>query len=78
VTSSRLSSADLERLSEEWSLRLEEGLARASFTAEELTELAQRQRALAQVTDSSGQRRALIALAERYELAARERAAVSG
>jgi len=75
--SRRLSHCELEQLSEAWTLRLEDGLDQASFTALELSELAAQQRSLSRLTDSPGQRRAFIALAERFERAARERAAVS-
>lgn len=71
----RLSDAELERLSAQWSDRLDENLARADFSFEELIDLAERQRALAQVTDSPGHRRGLLDVAERYERAARRRSA---
>lgn len=67
--------AELERLAAQWAARLEENLASADFSAEELVELAGRQRELAGVTDSPGQRRGLLRVAERYERAARERGA---
>ena len=75
--SRRLSPRELDQLSEAWTLRLEDGLDQASFTPLELSELAAQQRSLSRLTDSPGQRRAFIALAERFERAARERAAVS-
>ena len=65
-------------MSKDWTLRLEENIANARFSSVELTELAERHRALAQVAESPGQRRAAIAIAERYENAARERATVRG
>lgn len=70
-----LSNADLERLAGEWKARFDESLAAAQFSAEELLELAGRQRDLAAVTDSAGQKRALLRVAEQYEHAARERSA---
>lgn len=72
----RLSIAQLEKLTDGWTARLERELAHASFSADELTMLAERQRAVAQVTDSPGQRRALVDVADRFEQAARDRAAV--
>lgn len=72
----RLSVDQLTELADGWTARLERELEHASFSADELTTLAARQRAVAQVTDSPGQRRALAAVADRFEQAARERAAV--
>lgn len=69
---------ELERLSKEWTNRLEDNLADAAFSAAELAELAERHRAMALVAESAGQRRAAVAIAERYEHAARERATVRG
>lgn len=69
---------ELEQLSGEWTRRLEENLASAAFSAAELTALAERHRVLALVAESSGQRRAAVTIAERYENAARERAAIHG
>lgn len=54
----------------------EEAIARVSYEPQELLELAERYRRLAKLSESEGQRRALIAGAERYELEARNRAAV--
>jgi len=73
-----MSDAELQRLSDEMTQRLEDNLREESFSAQELNELAERQRSLAHVTDSAGQRRALLDLAEHYERAARERSAVRG
>lgn len=73
-----ITAEELEELSAEWTLRLEENLANAAFSADELAELAERHRALALVAQSPGQRRAAQAIAERYENAARERATVRG
>ena len=78
VPEDRITAAELERLSKDWTLRLEENLANTAFSAAELAELAERHRALAQVAVSPGQRRAAITIAERYENAARERATVRG
>jgi len=50
----------------------------AVFNSEELRELARQQRSLARVTDSAGRRRELLALADRYERAAQNRAAIRG
>lgn len=75
VPPDRFSDAELEQLQAEWPARFEEGLAQASFSVQELTDLAERQRAAAQITDSPGQRRGLLRVAERYERAAAERAA---
>lgn len=68
--------AQLEELADGWTARLERELAQASFSADELTMLAERQRAVAQVTDSPGQRRALVVVADRFEQAARNQVAV--
>lgn len=76
MASDRISDAELQRLSHELTERFEESVREASFSADELNDLAARQRSLAQVTDSAGQRRALLDLAERCEHAARERAVV--
>lgn len=78
VTPDRLSDAELEQLAAHWSARLSENLAHADFGSEELLDLAKRQRDLAEVTDSPGQRSGLLGVAERYERAARERALISG
>lgn len=74
----RITAEELERLSKDWTLRLEENIANTTFSSAELVELAERHRALAQVAESPGQRRAAITIAERYENAARERATVRG
>ncbi len=74
----RITVDELERLSERWKSRLEANLAEETFSASELNELAERHRALALVAESPGQRRAALAIAERYENAARERGAVRG
>jgi hypothetical protein len=76
VTTDRLSIPQLEELAESWTARLERELEHATFSVDELTLLAERQRAVAQVTDSPGQRRALLVGAERFEQAACDRAAV--
>lgn len=78
MASERISDAELQRMSEEFTQRFEDNLREGSFSVEELNDLAARQHSLAQVTDSAGQRRALIDFAERCERAARERAAVRG
>lgn len=74
----RITVDELERLSHRWNGRLEENLAKATFSASELNELAERHRALALVAEGPGQRRAAITIAEQYENAARERGAVRG
>lgn len=74
----RITPEELKELTEEWTVRLEENLANAAFSAAELAELAERHRALAQVAESPGQRRAAFAVAERYENAARGRNTVRG
>lgn len=76
MASDRISDAELQALSEDLTQQFEESLRTTSFTAEELTDLAARQRSLAQVSDSPGQRRALLDFAERCERAAQERVAV--
>ena len=78
VPGDRITAEELERMSKDWILRLEQNLANTGFSSAELAELAERHRALAQVAESPGQRRAAITIAERYENAARERATVRG
>lgn len=78
VATDHVTAKELEQLSGAWTRRLEENLANAAFSAAELVELAERHRTLALVAESPGQRRAAITIAERYENAARERAAVRG
>lgn len=74
----RITPEELSELIEEWTVRFEENLADAAFSAAELAELAERHRALAQVAESPGQRRAALAIADRYENAVRERTTVRG
>lgn len=77
MASDRISDVELKELSARLTVRLEDELERTPFTSEELTELAERQRALAQVTDSPGQRRAFTDTAGLFEQEARRRAARS-
>lgn len=72
----RVTDAEIELLDRTWENRFDGILAMASWSARELTELAERHRSAAQATDSSGQRRAFVEIAERYERAARDRSAV--
>lgn len=66
---------ELDDLRGRWLSRLEENLAQSNFSAEELTDLASRYRALAETTESRGQRRAALTAADRFEQAASERVA---
>jgi hypothetical protein len=78
VAEKPITAEELKELKAEWSARLEENLGNAEFSTAELAELAERHRALAQVAESPGQRRAALAIAEQYENAARERDPVRG
>lgn len=78
VGDERVTAEELDRLSQEWTARLEENLEHAEFSADELIALAGRHRALARVAESPGQRRAALAIAGRYEAAAHMRAGARG
>lgn len=71
-----ITDAELEQLAKEFDDLRDEAMAQVAYSSHELHELAERHRRLAKLSDSEGQRRALIAGAERYELEAQNRAAV--
>lgn len=73
-----ISHAEIEQLAEEWTQRLEDLLRDADYAPHELTALAAEQRSLAHLADNPGQRRGFMALAERFERAAGERAVLGG
>jgi hypothetical protein len=70
--------AGLAKLRGKWLDRLDENLARGSFTSDELNELARRYRTLAETAESRGQRRAAQTAADRFERAARNRVRAGG
>ena len=76
VASTGITDAELEQLAKEFAELRDEAMARVDYRPDELHELAERHRRLAKLSDSEGQRRALIVAAERYELEAQNRAAV--
>ena len=70
MASTGITDAELEQLAKEFAELRDEAIARVNYSPNELHELAERHRRLAKLSDSEGQRRALIVAAERYELEA--------